>query len=67
MIIQLGDQHKEVPEGTTISTLLARMKINPIMVAVEINGELIPQKIHEQHVLNNNDCVEILNFVGTDN
>jgi sulfur carrier protein len=67
MIIQLGGQQKEVPEGITVSTLLELLTINPIIVAVEINGEMIPQEIHEKHILNKDDCVDILSFVGTDN
>ena len=53
-----------VPNDSTMSTLLERLKINSRYCAVEQNRELIPREQHAQTPLAEGDAVEIVTLVG---
>ena len=48
----------------TVMEYLKDNGYNPVMVAVEINEEIVPKAQFESHKINNNDTVEIVSFVG---
>jgi thiamine biosynthesis protein ThiS len=62
--IQFNGQPREVPTGTTVAVLLARLELRPAYVAVEINQELVPRGQHAQCVLSEGDQVEVVTLVG---
>lgn len=37
---------------------------SPALIAVEINGEIIPKSLYESTVFSDGDSVEIVSFVG---
>jgi sulfur carrier protein len=53
-----------VATGTTVSTLLAQLQMNPLYVAVERNLDLIPRAQHADCALQPQDRVEIVTLVG---
>ena len=53
----------EVPEATTLAGLIARHHLTPDKVAIELNKRLVRAAQYET-VLNKNDEVEIVTFVG---
>ena len=62
--IQLnGDSHK-IKTGDSLETLLNNLKIQKNKVAIEVNGKIIEKRGYESLVLNNNDKVEIVHFIG---
>lgn len=63
MKITVNGQQREVADGTTVAALLEELKLNPGNVAVELNRRLL-QSQRYQTVLNANDAVEIVTFVG---
>lgn len=48
----------------SITDMLAKFNYNPKRVAVEINLEIIPKSEYDNHVLNDEDSVEVVQFVG---
>ena len=54
----------EVPAGCTVSQLLGLAQIRDKLVAVEVNGEVIPKSQHSQHCLQPSDQVEVVTLVG---
>ena len=44
--------------------LLNNLKIQKNKVAVEVNGEIIESEKYTNLILNNNDKVEIVHFIG---
>ena len=48
----------------SITDMLAKFNYNPKRVAVEINLEIIPKSEYDNHVLNDKDSVEVVQFVG---
>ncbi len=53
-----------VEQGVTISQLLLLKGLNPDSVIVECNGEIIKKNNYFQVVLQDKDCLEVMNFVG---
>jgi len=65
-MIQLivNGEPQEVPSGTTIAVLLARLQMQPRLVAVERNRDLVPRAQHAACTLEAGDRVEIVTLVG---
>ena len=62
--IQLNGDPYEVNGGTNLIQLLNKLKIQKNKVAIEVNGEIIQKEKYEFLVLNKNDKVEIVHFIG---
>lgn len=64
MTIQLNGDRFEVDGPLTIAALLAHLNIDPRLVAVEHNVEVVKRARYDATVVNEGDEVEIVNFVG---
>ena len=62
-LIVNGEPH-EVPPGTTVAALLDRLKMQPRLVAVERNRDLVPRGQHAACTLQAGDRIEIVTLVG---
>ena len=62
--IQLNGTSYEINDGTNLSELLNKLKIQKNKVAIEINGEIIEKNKYPNLILNKDDRVEIVNFIG---
>ena len=62
--IQLNGDAYEINIGTNLVELLKKLKIQKNKVAIEVNGEIIEKKKYEILILNKNDKVEIVHFIG---
>ena len=62
--IQLNGKSYEVNDGTNLNELLNKLKIKKNKVAIEVNGEIIEKKKYPNLVLNKDDKVEIVQFIG---
>ena len=62
--IQLNGDPYEINNGTNLDELLNKLKIKKNKVAIEVNGEIIERKKYPNLVLNMNDKVEIVHFIG---
>ena len=58
-----GDSH-ELAAPLTVTALLAELGIDPRRVAVEHNQIVVKRGAYDQTLVNENDEVEIVNFVG---
>jgi sulfur carrier protein len=64
MQVQINGQTRDVPDGTTVASLLALLEIKAPRVAVEINAEVVVKARHAETSLRAGDQVEIVTFVG---
>lgn len=64
MQVQINGEPREVPDGTTVTGLLALLDIKAPRVAVEVNAEVIVKAQHATTALVPGDQVEIVTFVG---
>jgi sulfur carrier protein len=62
--IQLNGEPFEVSKKITLNELLNKLKIQKNKVAVEINGEIVQRNKYENLILNKDDKVEIVHFIG---
>jgi sulfur carrier protein len=64
MKLTVNGQECELAEGATIAELLAELKLDPRMLAVERNLNLIPRGQHAETQLAAGDRVEVVTLVG---
>ena len=64
MQITVNDEPRDVPDGTTLSDLLAALGRKAKFCAVERNRELVPRSEHAACVLAEGDQLEIVTLVG---
>ncbi len=50
--------------GKSIEKYLLDAGYNTKRVAVELNGDILPKSQYEKTYLKDEDCVEVVNFVG---
>tara|TARA_Y100000590_G_scaffold391314_1_gene467826 strand:- start:64 stop:282 length:219 start_codon:yes stop_codon:yes gene_type:complete len=62
--IQLNGNPYEINNGTNLDQLLNKLKIQKNKVAIEVNGEIVERNKYPNLILNKNDKVEIVQFIG---
>tara|TARA_B100000029_G_scaffold445957_1_gene466788 strand:+ start:429 stop:647 length:219 start_codon:yes stop_codon:yes gene_type:complete len=62
--IQLNGSSYEIKDGTNLDELLNKLKIQKNKVAIEVNGEIVEKNKYPNLILNKNDKVEIVQFIG---
>ena len=62
--IQLNGDSYEINNGSNLNELLNKLKIQKKKVAIEVNGEIIEKNKYPNLILNKNDKVEIVHFIG---
>lgn len=59
MRVLIHDEVHELPEGTTVRDLLARLSLDVAVCAVAVNAEHVPRREHDR-ALQPDDRVDIL-------
>lgn len=62
--MKVNGEKIEFREGMTVSELVAEMGFSEAMVAVELNLDILPRDSFSSTVLKENDCIEVVRFVG---
>ena len=62
--MKVNGEKFEFREGMTVSELVAEMGFSEAMVAVELNIDILPRDSFSSTVLKENDCIEVVRFVG---
>jgi sulfur carrier protein len=62
-VVVNGEPH-EIPSGTTVTDLIARLGLADRRVAVERNREVVPRAKHAETRLADGDRLELVTFVG---
>ena len=50
--------------GMTVQQYLAPTTYDPARIAVERNGEIVPKRLYGETVLQDDDVLEVVSFVG---
>ncbi len=64
MNLVINGVSQEAPEGVTLAGLLALLKVAPERVAVEVNLSIVNTGHYAGLLLNEEDRIEIISFVG---
>ena len=63
MTVRVNGEDRDLPEATSISSLLEQMRLKPQNVAVELNRRLVRAEQYDTP-LKAGDEVEVVTFVG---
>tara|TARA_B100000925_G_C21943345_1_gene445622 strand:+ start:587 stop:787 length:201 start_codon:yes stop_codon:yes gene_type:complete len=64
MMISINKKQMNLPNDTTVSSLLEILDIESKFIAVEINMAIVPKSEFKTYKLREHDNVEIINPVG---
>lgn len=64
MRIQLNGEPRDIADGTTIRALLDTLDLGNGPIAVEQNAVIVPRAEHASTLINENDSLEVVQFVG---
>jgi thiamine biosynthesis protein ThiS len=63
--VTLNGESREIPAGSTVASLLASLELEPRLVVVERNREILRDRdAFARLELNAGDTIEIVHFVG---
>ena len=62
--IQLNGKTYEINTGANLNEILNKLKIPKNKVAIEVNGVIIEKKKYPKLILNKDDKLEIVHFIG---
>jgi sulfur carrier protein len=62
--ITVNGERRQIVPGTTVSALVAELKLPWKFVAVERNRDVVPRARHAETVLAANDELEVVTLVG---
>jgi thiamine biosynthesis protein ThiS len=64
MKVELNGKTTELDGIRTVGDLVRSKDLKPQMVAVELNGEILPREKFDEQELNEGDRLEVVHFVG---
>jgi sulfur carrier protein len=62
-IIVNGEQHS-CPYNISLPDLLKYLDLNPRLIALEYNGEILHRQFWDSTIIKNNDRLEVVTIVG---
>ncbi|MBR3771108.1 MAG: sulfur carrier protein ThiS [Clostridium sp.] len=63
-MIQLNGEYLAGYDNKSLAQLISDLHYDITKIAVECNGSIIPKSLYKTSVLNENDVLEIVTFVG---
>jgi sulfur carrier protein len=64
MKVRINGEEREIPEGLTVTALLAHLGMKSERVAIERNLDILPRANWQAITVQPNDSYEIVHFVG---
>jgi len=64
MTLTVNGQPQECTSAQTVRDLVIQLGLGEAAVAVELNRQVVPRRLHEATLLHNGDCLEIVTLVG---
>ncbi|NEQ50712.1 MAG: thiamine biosynthesis protein ThiS [Leptolyngbya sp. SIO3F4] len=62
--LQVNGESQSCSTGTTLPQLLKQLKMDPRLVAVEYNGEILHRQFWETTIMRTDDRLEVVTIVG---
>jgi sulfur carrier protein len=62
--LQVNGEQQTYPIGTILPDLLAQIGLNPHLVAVEYNGEILHRQFWDTTTVHTGDRLEIVTIIG---
>lgn len=62
--VHINGKDREVPSGLSVVGLLEWLELNPALVVVELNREILDRKRYGEVMVFEKDVLELVHFVG---
>jgi len=62
--VRINGDDREIPSGLSVSGLLVWLDLNPALVVVELNREILDRGRYEESYIVEKDLLELVHFVG---
>ncbi len=64
MILIINGETKEFPDNISLDAIIEQLNIKDKVMAAAVNMEIVKKQNWQQFIPNNNDKIELLQFVG---
>lgn len=64
MQVTVNGDTVQLNNGASLVDLLAQLKLADAKIAVELNQEIVPRSQYQEHMLKDNDQLEIVHAIG---
>lgn len=64
MTVIINGESRQVPDGLSVQGLLQYLGLSGTPVAVEVNQQVVPRRLHAQQALGEGDRLELVTLVG---
>lgn len=62
--VHINGKDREVPKGLSVAQLLEHLDLNPALVVVELNREILDRDRYPETLVHAGDILELVHFVG---
>ena len=62
--VRLNGKDRDVEDGLTVTRLLESLDLNPLLVVVELNREILDRNAYASTPVGQGDRIELVHFVG---
>jgi len=62
--VLINGKDRQVPVGHSVASLLEWLELNPALVVVELNREILDRDRHGEVEVKQDDVLELVHFVG---
>ncbi|MGD2121547.1 MAG: sulfur carrier protein ThiS [Gemmatimonadota bacterium] len=62
--VQVNGEERQIPRGLSVYRLLERFELNPALVVVELNREILDRDRYDEVEVEEEDTLELVHFVG---
>jgi thiamine biosynthesis protein ThiS len=62
--VQINGEDRLIPRGLSVHGLLERFELNPALVVVELNREILDRSRYSEIEVEEEDTLELVHFVG---
>ncbi len=62
--IRLNGKDREIEDGLSVRGLLESLELNPALIVVELNREILDRERYQETPVDSDDVVELVHFVG---
>ena len=62
--VQVNGQEREVQSGLSVHELVESFDLNPLLIVVELNREILARDQFKDVRISDGDAVELVHFVG---
>lgn len=62
--VRLNGKDREIEAGHSVRTLVESLELNPLLVVVELNKEILARDSYGEREVHDGDTLELVHFVG---